>query len=540
MRESGVEAEQAAAVGASLEARGLSVALGGYLLIPPLSLDLAPGELVALIGPSGSGKTTLLRALCGDLPAYAGEVVLAGSAVAQNTTQIGYVPAEDLVHPELTVAEELEFAAALRAAPETSVAELEQRARDALTDLRMTELADAPVSTLSQGQRRRVSCGIELVGRPGVMLLDEPAGGLDPELERRLMGLLRGLADGGLGVMVATHTTQSLELCDRVIVLAEGGVLRFDGPPAEIAEAFGVERLDLVYSRLDAPPGSELPTVPARFTRRPRQKQRNGFGRQLATLVPRAAVCRLRDTRSLAILIGQAPLLAVLIGAVLPRNVLTDATLGPYYGVLLAFMLLTAAIWLGTISSCRDLVSDQAIIAREAALGVSTGAQLIARCVTVFPLVIVQTAVLAMIVLTLQPVHDGALLVVIVTVVAGCASACMGLWLSAASHTSDQATSTVPLLLIPQLLFAGALIPVAQMPGPLELLSTVCIGRWALAGIGGAMGLDERLGTSLTTVTGQDASFFAASPSTPIGAMAAIGAVCLVGAAWSLRQGLNR
>jgi hypothetical protein len=373
-----------------------------------------------------------------------------------------------------------------------------------------------------------------------VLLLDEPAGGLDPELERRLMGLLRGLADGGRGVMVATHTTQSLELCDRVLVLAEGGGLRFDGPPAEVQAAFGVDRLDLVYSALEAPPGQELPEVPARPTRRPRQRQRNGFGHQLGTLVPRAAICKLRDTRSLAILVGQAPLLAVLIGGVLPRNVLADTSLGPYYGVLLAFMLLTAAIWLGTITACRDLAGDRPVIAREAALGVSTTAQLVARCATVFPLVILQTAVLAMIVLTLQPVHDGALVVVMVTVVAGCAAACMGLWLSAATRTSDQATSAVPLLLIPQLLFAGALIPVDQMPGPLRLLSEVTIGRWALAGMGGAMSLDERLGSTLSGVTGQDASFFASPASTPIAAMAAIGAVCLVGAAWSLRRGLDR
>jgi ABC transport system ATP-binding/permease protein len=524
----------------SLEAHGLSVALGGYLLIPPLSVTLAPGELVGLIGPSGSGKTTLLRGLCGGLPAYAGEVTLAGSAVAQNTTRIGYVPAEDLVHPELTVAEELEFAAALRAAPGTTQAELKQRTTEALADLRMAELADAPVSTLSQGQRRRVSCGIELVGRPSVMLLDEPAGGLDPELERRLMGLLRGLADAGRGVIVATHATQSLRLCDRVLVLAEGGELRFDGPPAEIEATFGVERIDLVYTKLDAPPGQELPEVPRHGSRRRRQAGPNGFAEQLRTLIPRSAICRVRDTRSLAILIGQAPLLAIAIGAVLPARAATDMALGPYYSVLLAFMLLTASIWLGTISACRELVSDRAIIAREAALGVSPTAQLVARAVTVLPLVILQTALLAMVTLTLQPVYEGALAMVGVAIAAGCASACMGLWLSAASRTSDQATIAVPILLIPQLLFAGALIPIERMPEALQLLSNVCIGRWALAGMGGALDLDERLGTTLTNVSGLDGSFFAPSAAKPIAAMAVIGLVCLVGARWSLRRGLDQ
>lgn len=107
----------------------------------------------------------------------------------------------------------------------------------------------------------------------------------------------------------------------------------------------------------------------------------------------------------------------------------------------------------------------------------------------------------------------------------------MGLWLSAWARTPDQATTSVPLLLIPQLLFAGALIPVEKMIPPLQLVTNAVTGRWALGGIGGAMGLDERLGANLGSVTGLEASFFAASPVVPLAAMAGIAAAFLVLAA---------
>jgi hypothetical protein len=97
----------------------------------------------------------------------------------------------------------------------------------------------------------------------------------------------------------------------------------------------------------------------------------------------------------------------------------------------------------------------------------------------------------------------------------------------------------VPLLLIPQLLFAGALIPIARMSAPLHLLSDICVGRWALTGVGGAIGLDDRLGSTLTGVTGLDASFFADAPLKPMAVMAAIGAASLLGAAWSVRRSLE-
>jgi ABC-type multidrug transport system ATPase subunit len=531
----------------ALEVRELVVAAGGRALVRASSLTLSPGELVALIGPSGAGKTTLLNALAGVVAPYAGAVLLGGEPVNGQAPEVGHVSSDDLLHDQLTVREELIYAAALRSGDLTGDAELEDRVAAVLADLRLVDVAQSRVATLSRGERRRTSCGVELVGSPAILLLDEPAGGLDAGLERRLMELLRRLADGGRGVIAATHATASLALCDRVLVLGPGGVLRFSGSPSDLTGFFGVSTAAAVYERLELDaaqaPAPELlpqPSRPAARGRAPRSRPRPGLVRQLGIVVPRAVLCRMRDRRSLAVLLGQAPVIGVAIAIVLPHGAVADTALGPYYSLLLAFMLLTACIWMGTTAACREFVGDRAIARREVAVGLRLDAYLIGRCLTLLPFVALQTLLLVTFVLTLQPAPEGELLVVLTCVVVSWSAACAGLWLSAASDTADQATGIVPLMLIPHLLFAGALIPVARLPLPLQGLSDVTIGHWALIGLGHALGLDQRLGSTLASVSGLDGSYFAVRPLMSLAAIAGLGAIALVGTSSALARRLGR
>ncbi|WP_354698823.1 ABC transporter ATP-binding/permease protein [Paraconexibacter sp. AEG42_29] len=514
-----------------LIAREVSVEADDRTLVEPVSLALGVGELVAVIGPSGAGKTSLLRALAGPEARTRGSVqLLAGDGTAAGG--IGFVPSDDLLHDELSVFEELLFAARLRAEPGAREAELVARVEGVVSDLDMLEFGETRVASLSKGQRRRTSCAVELVGRPQVLLLDEPAAGLDPGLERRLMVMLRELTGDGRGVLVATHSTASLHLCDTIVAMGPGGTVRYIGPPEGVTGALGVRDLEEAYAALSAPAGrgghAQLPAVPAGHGSGDRVRgAAPGGGAQLGTLVSRAAICQLRDRRSLAILIGQAPVIGLAMAVVLPRGVVEDQTLGPFYGMLLSFMLLTASIWLGVIAACRTVVSERAIIDRELAVGVRAEAYVFAKALTLMPVVAAQTLLMAIVVLILQPVPEGAPLILGLCVVTGWSAAAMGLWLSAWARTPDQATTSVPLLLIPQLLFAGALIPVDKMIPPLQVLTNAVTGRWALGGIGGAMGLDERLGSNLGSVTGLEASFFAAQPTTPIIGLVAIAVVFL-------------
>jgi len=511
----------------TLRARGVGLAVPQRRLLHPASLEVRTGELVALIGPSGTGKTTLLRALAGVSEPTEGEVLLGEDRVAVRSGDIGYLPVGETLHDRLTVREALDYGAALRLGADLAPEEVGTRTGEVLAELRLTDRADARIRSLSGGEHKRAALALELIGRPAMLLLDEPATGLDPGLERRLMTILRRVADQGRGVVVVTHATSSLALCDTVAVMGPGGRLRFTGRPDEVLAHFGVEAFDEIYTALEAEAETESepeedPPLLARRTPRLRPPPSGPFGQQVAALTGRYARTLMRDGRTLWVLLVQAIVIAICIGVVLPRNVLAQSSLASFYAILLSFLLITGSVWLGVTSACREIAKERPIVEREAAAGVRLVAYLTAKLAVLFTLAVVQVALLVLVTIILQPLHQGPgvyLTVALLCLLAAWASVAMGLAVSAFARSPNQASSAVPLLLIPQLLFAGAIIPTAVMPPPIQVLSDLTFSRWALAGLGHAMDLGNSLSDETTSVAGYQRSFFALPPAGAAAAM---------------------
>jgi ABC-type multidrug transport system ATPase subunit len=526
-----------------LSGRGVRVQANGQTLVRSVDIDVRPGELCAIIGASGAGKSTLVRVLAGVNAPSAGTVTVDGEPIDYATDSVGYVPTGDLVHPQLTVREALRYAAALRAY-DVPVREREQRVEAVLEELHMAHRGDAQVRSLSDGERRRVACGTELVGDPSVVVLDEPTSGLDPGLERRLMVLLRELADRGRAVLVTTHATGSLRLCDRIVVMASGGRVAVVGSHDETLRHFGATTIDEVYAAVegsddsaDVVPvrnfdaGSAAPVQQTSNNVSARRRAAPPMTAQLRTLSSRYALCMRRDARSLTLMIGQAPIIGIAIGLTVPSNILSDAILGPFYGVLLAFMIVIGAVWLGLIAACREIARERDALLREAAVGVRLDAYLLSKCAVIFPLVAFQTLLLIIPVAVLQP-PNGSLMdyagVLAVSIVAAWGAVAIGLLVSVLVQTAGQATTVLPLVVIPQLLLAGALIPPSQMIAPIKALSDITLARWALAGIGGALDLGPNISSDLSTVTGLEGSFFGQGILQPMIMIALLSGVTLV------------
>ena len=217
-------------------------------LLQDISLAIAPQEFVALVGLSGAGKSTLMNALTGFNPATHGAVFVNDIDLYKNfdlfRNELGYVPQKDIVHAELSVYAALDYVAQLRMPPDTTPDERHKRILEVLEDLDLTERKDLPIHKLSGGQLKRVSIGVELLTKPRLFYLDEPTSGLDPGTEYNMMKLLRHLADQGRTIVLITHATKNVMMCDKVIFVVRGGYVAFYGPPEEALIYFDRFRTD--------------------------------------------------------------------------------------------------------------------------------------------------------------------------------------------------------------------------------------------------------------------------------------------------------
>jgi len=214
----------AAGSGLGVEVRDLWRSFGGSPALSGVDLSVPYGQVTALVGPNGAGKTTLLLILASLLRGDRG-LVRVGGADPQTDAHgvraaMGWMPDSFGVYDQLKVGEYLRFFANAYRLPRAEVA---PRVRDLLGLVRLPEYADQPVHVLSRGQKQRLALARALIHRPRVLLLDEPASGLDPRSRVELRDVLRGLAAAGAAVLVSSHILSELEeMSDRVVLVAQG------------------------------------------------------------------------------------------------------------------------------------------------------------------------------------------------------------------------------------------------------------------------------------------------------------------------------
>jgi ABC-2 type transport system ATP-binding protein len=221
--------------------RDLRVRRGGRLVLPAISLEVAPGRVTGLLGPSGSGKTTLMRAIVGVQIVESGEVTVLGLAAGapELRRRVGYVTQAPSVYGDLTVRENLAYFGRILRAPS-------ERVDEALSTVALTERAEQVVRTLSGGERSRVSLASALLGRPALLVLDEPTVGLDPVLRRDLWRTFHELADAGVTLLVSSHVMDEAGRCHDLVLLRDGRVVA-TGSPDELRHRTGREDLEEAF-----------------------------------------------------------------------------------------------------------------------------------------------------------------------------------------------------------------------------------------------------------------------------------------------------
>jgi ABC-type multidrug transport system ATPase subunit/pSer/pThr/pTyr-binding forkhead associated (FHA) protein len=220
------------------------------VLLDHVSFKALPGDMIALMGPSGAGKTTLLLALNGYLPPTSGQVRINGEDLYTIYDalrgSIGYVPQDDIVHPELTVFEAVKYSARFRLPPDYSEDEIDRRVDDTLRDLgleavRNLQIGKPEKKVLSGGQRKRVNIALELVTDPVILFLDEPTSGLAADDTTTLISLLAELTKKtGKTIVMTIHqpAKDEFEKFNLGFIMGYGGVPTYFGPTGDPAYSF--------------------------------------------------------------------------------------------------------------------------------------------------------------------------------------------------------------------------------------------------------------------------------------------------------------
>lgn len=543
-----------------LDVIGLGQKFGKKKILDDISLSINPCEFVSLVGGSGAGKSTLLKALCGFVRASEGQILINGDDLYANfqayRKEIGYVPQDDILHYGLNVKRALYHAARLRLPSDTSNKEISKIIDDALSQVDMHDHRDTKISTLSGGQRKRVSIALELMAEPSLFFLDEPTSGLDPNLEKQMMLTLRNIADTGKIVVLVTHATSNIETCDHVVFMSEG-YRTYYGSPKVATQFFSAKDFAHIYAKITGTGAeknriirkdlndeynswqitskskkqtpslgklwsmkytssqhhsslvdSRLKLTQRDFDLRPSskiQKPKVSFREYFATylsqfriLSERYAEIIVRDYRNLLTLLLQAPIIALFIGLVAESDVF-NGVLGQ--GLIqrgeakkLLFMFATVSVWFGIINSAREITKEISIFRRERLVNLQISPYITSKMFILGIVSFLQTALFLLVIQmfidfpsssTLLSAKIEVFISLFLTSLAGVA---LGLVVSAFANTPDRAISIVPLMLIPQILFAGLIF---ETSGITEFISWLTISSWSMDALGTTVNLND-------------------------------------------------
>ncbi|MER5254547.1 FHA domain-containing protein [Streptomyces sp. NPDC002855] len=508
----------------SFSARHLTVTVdGGKDILKDVSFGVPEKSLIAVIGPSGSGKSTLLKALTGYRPANKGDVLYDNRNLykqfAELRQRIGLVPQDDILHKELTVKKALKYAAKLRFPSDTSEQEREQRIDEVLRELKLDIHKEKKVTSLSGGQRKRVSVALELLTKPSLIFLDEPTSGLDPGMDRDVMQLLRGLADDGRTVLVVTHSVAELAICDKLLVMAPGGSVAYFGPPEEALNFFGYSTWADVFSAfenyrdydwagrwkgsqhyqmyaadIDAVAAQSVHMPPPQAIRPPKPQ---GWGSQLWTLIRRYTSVIASDKGFLGLMVILPAVLGI-VSVVIPA----EFGLGPpkppvkFNGDAGTIMLILAVgmCFSGAANSVRELIKERVIYERERATGLSRSAYLMSKVIVLGVITALQGVIICGIGFATRDLPEEGLIfppaveICLVIIALGFTSMMFGLVISSLVKTAEKTMPLLVMFAIVQVVFTGVLFQVYGSPG-LEQFAWLMPSRWAIAGAGATLDL---------------------------------------------------
>jgi ABC transport system ATP-binding/permease protein len=476
--------------GIAMRLADVGVEREGRKLIGGINLTLQPDTFVGVLGPSGAGKSVLLSVLNSTVSPTTGVIefddgVSLKDNLAYFRSKLGIVTQDDLVYTDLTVEENLQLAAMVRM-PDVGPESLKRRVDAALESVGLLEHRIKRVGVLSGGQRKRVSVAVEMLMQPRFLLLDEPTSGLDPGMQSRLMELLRGLARRGVTVVCTTHTLDTINYFDQVIVLGLTGRVAsvvYQGDPRQLLSSFNVgSQADLFDKLQELAAGGATPATTAAQPAASKESNAEAEARVAASGPPRArllpppppqlgakriwqqavvvwrrsGISLLRDRAATILAIAQPPCLALLI--ILAQS-------AQPMSIALLFFTILVSVWLGLQLTVREIVKERKLYIRDRLAGLHPDGYLLGKLLFAATVTVGQTFLLWFVIRFIAPsividqaadkLRDTSIIMgFIILLLTGIGSSMLGLILSTWCTTERAAITLMIFVLLPQVLLS--------------------------------------------------------------------------------------
>ena len=499
------------------------------------------GKLIGIMGSSGSGKSTLLNVLNGNEKPSSGRVSVNGIDIHEEPHRvrgiIGYIPQDDLLMEDLTVYENLFYAARLCFGQYTK-AQVDKLVEQTLLSLGLTEIRNLKVGTplqktISGGQRKRLNIGLELLREPAVLFVDEPTSGLSSRDSENIMDLLKELSLRGKMVFVVIHQPSSdiFKMFDTLVITDAGGFQIYYGNPIDAVVYFrdvinaanknqgscpecGNINPEQIFSIIETKvvneygrhtstrkisPGQwyqyfkqrvKLPKISHVREELPVAQEIPGWLRQWRTFVTRDVLAKLANRQYLYINLFEAPVLAFFIAFMVKyHDVLKGETAYSFFNnqnvPVFFFMSVVVALFFGLTMSAEEIFRDRKILKREKFLHLSRSSYLVSKVTVLFTISAIQTILFVMVGNYILEIPFTEIRYWMILFTCTCFANMLGLNISASFNSAVTIYILIPILIIPQLLLSGVVIsfdkfnPRVGKPVGIPLMGEVMASRWA-------------------------------------------------------------
>ncbi len=470
---------EAKGTGFDVNIKNLNVFAGKKQLLRGINFDLPAGEILAIIGRSGQGKSSLLKLIQGINSCDKQSVVRIGGVDYRKSEirrRIAILPQDPPLRPELTVEETILDGA-------RSSMDVKQFKADALGRLEkfceLFGLSDRRrnlVKTLSGGEMRRVALARELMGNPGLVILDEPLSGLDPYNSRILCTHLKQLAFLGHTIILTTHSYEALQIANKVLILHQGEEAFYGTVQAAYTHFKTTDPQTLLTSI------STSDAAQWRESHKTEQKnrdikyffERTKLPRNFAYTVGITLKQWFRDKGRIAALFVQPAIIGFLLSQIFSEKSSCWT---------IAFAIILCANWFALSLSIREIVQEKDTLRDKFRRGVSSLSTLTAKFTLPVVFTLLQTAIVYAFISMRITVHPSIALIAATFACIALPATAVGLFTSTLAKNTSQANAFLPLLIIPQVALAGALVPLDQMQPIGRALSSIVWSRYNQASL---------------------------------------------------------